>query len=214
MAIICPTVTAENQSHFREQIERIVPFAKRIHLDFMDGLFTQNQSIALNEVWIPEDRGIQWDLHLMFMRPDLSLDHIVRLKPGLVIVQAESKGNFEHIANFVHAIGSRIGVSLLQDTPVSTIAPALDWIDHVLIFSGDLGHFGGKADLGLLSKVNEVKKVNSKIEVAWDGGINAVNAPKLVDGGVDVLNVGGFIQQSDNPALAYAKLEAIAGKAT
>ena len=38
-------------------------------------------------------------------------------------------------------------MALLPTTPVSAITPALHMIDHVLIFSGDLGHYGGQADL-------------------------------------------------------------------
>src|SRR5690606_36219400 len=98
------------------------------------------------------------------------------------------------------------GVALLKDTPASAIEPYIDQIEHVLVFSGDLGYYGGKADLALLSKVTELKKMKPSLEIGWDGGINDHNASELVKGGVDVLNVGGFIQKATDPEDAYAIL--------
>lgn len=206
MAIICPTVTAEDQDAYQKQLERLTPFARRIHIDFMDGLFTKNQSITIEESQMPEDNNIQRDLHLMYMRPDLYLEQAIRKQPDLVIIQAEAKGSFQKVADALHAADIKVGVALLQQTAVEEIAPAIDDIDHVLVFSGDLGHFGGKANLALLKKVRELKKLKPGLEVSWDGGINQHNVGHLVEAGVDVLNVGGFIQQAENPQAAYKKL--------
>lgn len=203
MAIICPTVTAESTQEYQEQLARLEPFAGRIHLDFMDGLFTKNTSISLEQATLPNNTAIQVDLHLMYMRPDLYYDQILRLKPDLVILQAEAQGDFIFLAEKLHGANIKVGIALLQSTPVKRIAPAVGYIDHVLIFSGNLGHFGGEADMSLLSKVGEVKSLKPSIEIAWDGGINDQNARQLVDGGVDVLNVGGYIQNSSDPKVAY-----------
>lgn len=209
MPIICPTVTASNPHEYREQVERLVPFAKRIHVDFMDGLFTKNKSLDISKGWLPHDHGIQTDLHLMFLRPDLYLNEIKHMKPHLVIIQAEAKGDFMELADKLHYAKIKVGVALLQQTSVDSIAPALDDIDHVLIFSGDLGHFGGKANLALLKKVGELKSLKPKLEIGWDGGINEHNITHLINGGVDVLNVGGFIQNSSNPLKAFRKLQTL-----
>ena len=61
-------------------------------------------------------------------------------------------------------------------------------------------------DLGLLDKVQKTAEHHPDVEIAWDGGISDQNAKQLVNGGVDVLNVGGFIQKSENPKDAYDKL--------
>lgn len=206
MATVCPTVTAENLEEYEKQLKRLEPFAGRIHLDFMDGLFTKNRSLPLETAKMPENTSVKVDLHLMYMRPDLYLEQIQRFTPNLVVVQAEAKGDFANLADSLHQSGVKIGVALLQETPVDDIAAAIADIDHVLIFSGHLGYFGGQADLSLLDKVKELRNIKPGLEIAWDGGINAENAPALVTGGVDVLNVGGFIQQADDPASAYAKL--------
>lgn len=204
MAIICPTVTATEPHQFREQMEQI-DFAKRIHLDLADGVFAPERLLDIEKVWWPE--GVVCDLHLMYEAVAPFLDAIIVLHPNLVIIHAESVGNFYAVARPLQSKGIKVGVALLPDTPVEKIQPALKDIDHVLIFSGDLGHFGGHARMSLLTKVRAIRKLRPDIEIGWDGGINIENAAKLVAGGIDVLNVGGAIHNASNPSSAYAKLE-------
>lgn len=210
MAVVCPTVTASDAHDFREQIERIVGFAERIHLDFMDGLFVRRRSPELEQFWWPH--SIPADLHLMCERPDLYSEQICRLEPTLVVVHAEAEGKFVEFAKHMHKHNIKVGVALLQETDAEILKPAISHIDHVMIFSGDLGHFGGKADMHLLSKIKTLKSIKPGLEIGWDGGINDHNIEELVSHGVDVLNTGGFIHKADNPAQAYAKLDSIVKK--
>lgn len=213
MAVICPTVTAYNADEYKRQLERLLPFAKRIHLDFMDGLFADVKSVDLEEAWLPKLPQLEWDLHLMFIRPDLYIDQASRFRPGLIITHAEASGNFTDIADAIRKAGSKVGVALLQKTPVKAIFPAIGEIDHVLIFSGNLGRqYGSQVDFSLLDKVKELKDKKPEIEIAWDGGVNDDNAERLVQAGVDVLDVGGYVQRSNDPAAAYAKLVKTARK--
>jgi len=212
MAIVCPTVTAQSEAQYKNQLDRVVPLARRLHLDFMDGEFAPVTSLPLDKAWWPT--GMQIDLHVMFQRPAQHIAQFIRLRPRLVIVHAEADGDFYELSQKLQAAGIKIGLALLQQTSVDKIASVLPTLDHVLIFSGDLGHFGGTAEMSLLNKVRQIKSAHPALEVGWDGGINERNIESLVAGGVDVLNVGGFIQKADNPVHAYATLkEAITKKA-
>src|SRR5690606_29724349 len=97
------------------------------------------------------------------------------------------------------AAGIAVGVALLAKTPVEVIEPALSEIDHVLVFSGSLGHFGGRANTHLLTKVLHLKQLKPSLEIGWDGGINDKNAAVLAAGGVDGLNTGASIHHAIAP---------------
>lgn len=205
MAIICPTITAEDPHIYREQIERVQPFAKRLHIDLMDGEFTSNKSIDLAQVWWPENMAT--DLHLMFKDPATRLKDIIRLKPELVIIQAESNADVPQFAAELSKHSIKCGLALLPETTVESVVFAFAEIQHVLVFSGNLGYQGGsEANLSLLQKVKDIKALNPSLEIAWDGGVNQQNAPSLANGGVDVLDVGGYIQFSKDPEAAYKLL--------
>lgn len=204
MAIVCPTITAFDPHEYREQMERVAPFAKRIHIDLMDGRFAPTKSPGLEHIWWPHN--ITADIHLMYQRPMNYLDWLIKLRPHMVIIHNEADVHHMQFAAELHKADILAGLAVLRDTPVENAYQVMNSFDHVLIFSGDLGHHGGHADLGLLDKIAKVKSHHPEAEISWDGGINDQNAKILVDGGVDVLNVGGFIQKADDPAAAYAKL--------
>lgn len=138
MAIICPTITSDTTEGFGKQIQAVASFAERIHLDLADGVFTPNKLIDLQDIWWPA--GMQADIHLMYQAIEPYLDSLIALQPNMVVVHAESSGVFNSVATALRQAKIKVGVALLAQTPVSKIAPALSLIDHVLIFSGDLGH--------------------------------------------------------------------------
>ncbi len=205
MASICPTVLAGNTHQFRQQIERVAAFTTQLHLDFADGTLTDSATLELSQAWWPHT--CQADLHLMYKQPAEHIEQIIALNPRRVIVHAEADLDFAAFADKLHQAGIEFGVALLAKTPASQLQSYISDIDHVLIFSGNLGHFGGEADIGLLEKVKDVKKLKSKLTIGWDGGVNAGNVKRLADGGIDVLNVGGFIQRADDPQAAYQSLQ-------
>lgn len=205
MTVICPTVLADNPHQYREQIERVAPFATRIHIDFADGTLTDSKTPSLDQAWWPHT--MQADLHIMYKNPGEYLDAIIPLNPRMVIVHTEAEGDFVAMADALHQAGIQVGLALLPKTTVESIRKHIGAVDHVLIFSGSLGHFGGTADFDLLDKVAEIRKLKNNLTIGWDGGINAINVERLSAGGIDVLNVGGFIQRSENPLAAYQELE-------
>jgi len=203
-ATICPTVLASNTDEYRQQIERIARFAVRVHIDLADGRFAPTKTIGIDQVWWPG--GMRADLHVMHKEPFKHAKLLLELRPQLIIVHAEADGDFVAFAEMAHRVGVEVGVALKPETHANLIQPALEYIDHVLVFSGNLGHFGGQANTHLLTKVLQLKKMKPTLEIGWDGGINDKNAATLAAGGVDVLNTGGYIQHAADPADAYETL--------
>jgi ribulose-phosphate 3-epimerase len=204
--MIVPTVTdtEANPHAYRTQIERLQPFAERIHIDLMDGDFAPTRSINPVQVWWPE--GITADIHIMFRRPLEHTETLVALGPNMVIIHTEAEGDLRDMMEHLQKLGIKAGVCLLKDTSVESARELIEVADHVLLFSGDLGHFGGHADFGVLEKVGQVKAINSDAEIGWDGGAKEDNVRQLAEGGVDVVNVGGAIQRAENPQAAYERL--------
>jgi len=207
MSVICPTVTATGTHEYRVQMERLAPLTKRVHIDLMDGKFAPTTSPGLDQVWWPEE--LSADIHLMYQNPMTQVDQLIHLKPHLVIIHEEADVDYRAFADQMHQNLIKVGIALLQNTPAERIRETILSFDHVLIFSGDLGRHGGLADMRLLEKVSRVREYHPTVEIGWDGGINEDNAEALMTGGVDVLNVGGFIQNATDPAAAYATLKAI-----
>ena len=205
MAIVCPTITAFDEAEYKRQIDNVKGFAKRIHIDLMDGEFAPTKSPGLDKVWWPHE--LEADIHLMYQRPMDHLKQLIHLKPRLVVVHNEAHVHHMHFAAELHKEGIEVGLAILQDTPVEYAYQIMHSFDHVLVFSGNLGHHGGQADLAMLDKVKKIRDHHPEVEIGWDGGINDQNAKQLVEAGVEVLNVGGFIQKAADPAAAFNKIK-------
>lgn len=206
MSVICPTVTCQSEDlhEYRKQMERVENLASRIQVDLMDGEFAPTKSPDIDKIWFPEN--IQVDLHLMYQHPADVLNDVLELHPSMLIVHKEAHVDFATLSGALRASDIKLGLAILPETPVADCLDELEFVDHVLIFSGDLGHYGGMVDLKLLKKIEQLRKYKPSLEIGWDGGVNLGNVKSLVEGGVDVLNVGGYIQNSDDSAAAYKQL--------
>lgn len=201
---ICPTITTDDPEVYKRQVEMTLSYAHRIHIDIADGVFTDKRLIDVENVWWPG--GVRADLHVMYQNPLDHLEALVALRPQLIIVHAEADGEFLEFASACHQHGIEVGLAVLPETPVEAIAPAISILDHVLVFSGHLGHFGGHADMSLLGKVQKLRQLKPQLEIGWDGGVNDKNVRALALGGVDVINAGGYLHGALAPKTAYLKL--------
>lgn len=204
MSVIAPTVLAENAEDYKAQIERIHGFAERIHIDITDGEFAPTFTLSAAQIWWPQD----WtaDIHAMVARPSDHLETLISLKPNMIIFHAETQEDIVPILQHVKKFDIKAGIALLKSTVPSTVTAAIEAADHVMIFSGDLGKYGGTASLMQLEKVRLIKAIRADVEIGWDGGVNIENAFGLSQGGVDVLNVGSTISMAADPKSAYATL--------
>jgi ribulose-phosphate 3-epimerase len=204
MSIIAPCITVETFEQYQAAITKMQPFARRVQVDISDGEFAPVPLVGVNQIWWPKEWIV--DIHAMVMRPLDYVDNLIALKPHLIIFHAETGINLVPIFEKIKKAGIKAGLALLKPTVPETVADAIRAVDHVLIFSGDLGHYGGTASFMQIEKIRLIKNINPNVEIGWDGGVNVDNAFTLTQGGVDVLNVGGAINNAEDPASVYATL--------
>jgi ribulose-phosphate 3-epimerase len=142
----------------------------------------------------------------MVAHPSQYVDALIQMKPTTVIFHAEASEDLTPTIAKLKQAGIKAGVALLRPTVPSTVQNYIEIADHVLVFSGELGHYGGTASLMQLEKVRLIRSIHPEVEVGWDGGANIENAFSLVQGGVDVVNVGAAINKSSDPAATYKQL--------
>lgn len=204
--VISPTILAETAEQYKEQVDRVTGFAERVHADLSDGEFAPTFTIGVPELWAPE--GWLVDVHVMANDLADYVPKIIALRPNTIIVHAEAKSDVVAALRQIKQAGVKAGLALLRPTVPNTVKEMIIEADHVMIFSGELGRFGGSAKLMQLEKIRLIKAINPNVEIGWDGGVTLENAYSLVQGGVNVLNVGGAIQKSSDPHMIYTKLQA------
>lgn len=204
-SVIAPAILAENAQQYKEQVDRITGFAERVHIDLTDGEFAPTFTVSIPELWAPE--GWTIDIHAMVNKLDEYVPKLIALRPHLIIIHAEAEGDVLGALKEIKRSGIMAGLALLKPTVPQTVEELIKEAEHVLIFSGELGKFGGTASLMQLEKIRLIKMINPNVEIGWDGGVMVDNAYSLVQGGVNVLNVGGTIQKATDPPAMFAKLQ-------
>lgn len=205
MTVIAPAILVDTLHAYNEYVQRLLPFAVRVHIDITDEKFASSKTISLDEAWWPRE----WiaDVHMMVEYPSRYAAKLVEMKPHLVIFHAECKEPLLPTVRILRASGIKVAIGLLAHTTPGQAEREIEAADGAMIFSGDLGHYGGKANLLLLHKVQAIRAIDPHAEISWDGGVNLDNARELAHGGIDVLNVGGCISHADDPHATYQLLE-------
>lgn len=204
MSEVVPTITSETPDDYKVVVERLHPFAKRVHIDLTDGDFAPTFTVGVSQLWWPEEWKV--DIHAMVAHPSQYVDALIQMKPLTIIFHAETSEDLGPIIQKIKAAGIKAGVALLKPTVPETVHDYIENADHVLIFSGNLGHQGGTASMMQLEKVRLVRNIHPTVEVSWDGGANVENVFSLSQGGVDVVNCGNVIRSAPDAAVVYKQL--------
>lgn len=203
-AVVVPCITVSTPDDYKASLERVHKFATRIHVDLSDGSFAPTKTITPDQIWWPQDW--QTDVHAMVADPSLYVDALLAIKPHTIIFHAEAQTDLLPILQKIKTNGVRAGVALMRSTVPADVSTLIEAADHVMIFSGDLGKYGGTASPMQLEKVRLIKNISAATEIGWDGGVALENVFSLAQGGVDVMYAGHAIQEAPDPQVAYEAL--------
>lgn len=204
MSVIAPAILADTPEAYKLSIDRYHPFTQRAHIDLADGEFAPTFTIGVDQLWWPQEWQV--DIHAMVARPAEYVDVLTALKPHTIIFHVEAVADIIPVLKRVKQAGVKAGIALQRPTVPATVADAIQEADHVMLFTGTLGQYGGTASLMQLEKVRLIKAISPNVEIGWDGGVNIDNAYTLTQGGVNVLNVGKALAAAADPGQMYAKL--------
>ncbi|WP_067033118.1 ribulose-phosphate 3-epimerase [Allomuricauda sp. CP2A] len=211
--IIAPSLLASDFANLQRDIEMVNQSeADWFHLDIMDGVFVPNISFGMPVVKaIAKHAKKTLDMHLMIVDPDRYIKTFADLGVNNLTVHYEACPHLHRTLQAIKAEGMKAGVAMNPHTSIDLLEDIIQDVDIVNLMSVNPG-FGGQSFIENtykkvkdLKNLIEQKKSNALIEI--DGGVNATNAKKLVDAGVDVLVAGNFVFSSGNPTQTIKDLK-------
>ncbi|MBI2100421.1 MAG: hypothetical protein HYT47_00110 [Candidatus Vogelbacteria bacterium] len=208
MAGIVPAIIGQNFSEIEEKIKLLERWTDWVHLDIMDGTFTDQKSWRTPDDLELFDAKIDVEVHLMVEKPETVLGNWIHMVDQ-VIVHVEATEYLEKTLDYFTLGAATGGLAINLNTPIAVLEP---WLQNVklvqLMAIAEIGEQGHPFDERVLEKIKILRSKHPNVKIQIDGGVNLVNAEKLIAAGADNLVVGSAIWQSPDPIAALKKFYA------
>lgn len=188
------------KENYKEAINKLnMTDADFLHLDIMDGSFTESISFNIDESKeICSLSNKKLDVHIMSTNLDTIIDEYIILKPNNITFHIENKAIDKYIKN-IKDNGIKVGLAINPDINIDIILPYLDKIDIILVMSVVPGKGGQKFMKEIIPKLEKLRELQKdySYEIEIDGGIND-DTIFLVKDYVDIIVSGSYITNSIN----------------
>lgn len=213
--IIAPSVLAADFANLQRDIEMLNESqADWIHIDIMDGVFVPNISFGLpvcEAIYKYAKKPL--DVHLMITQPERYLEAFRNAGAATITVHYEACTHLHRTLQVIKSLDCKAGVAINPHTNVQFLEDTIKDIDLVCIMSVNPGFGGQKFIENTYKKVRQLKEIiaenDAKTLIEIDGGVNATNAPLLMEAGADVLVAGSFVFKSIDPIATIEELKRI-----
>ena len=204
MRAIIPTILEKNINEFKKRLKIAELLSKRIQIDVADGKFVKNKTIGIKELKKIKSKS-KIEYHLMVQNPEKYID-VLSKNADLITVHIEIR-NPEKYIDKIAKKGLKVGIAINPKTNPKKLIPVMKKVKKVIVLTVSPGWQGRKFFPPALKKIRVIKKMNKKVIVQVDGGINEKTINLAEKAGADEFVVGSAIVKAENPKKEYEKLK-------
>lgn len=213
MIPIVPALIPKSVEEIRLLLQRL-SFSPEIHLDVVDGQFVPFTS------WPYEPKGEPVKIHdltdsftlevdLMVSEPLRAADSWLKAGADMLVFHSETI-DLAAFTRFVDSTRISVGISSLNDTPLSVLVPYIEVADYIQLMGiAKIGAQGQPFDERVLERILELKKMFPKHPITIDGSVNKETIARIARSGADRFICGSAIVAATDPYQAYLELQSL-----
>ena len=142
--LISPSILSADLANLGRDL-KMIDNADLIHIDVMDGHFTQNLTFGAGVVAAAKRScDVPLDVHMMVTNPDETIDWYIDAGADYITVHYEASVHLHRTIKHIQERGCKAGVVLNPATPVCVLESIIEELDMVLVMSVNPG-FGGQS---------------------------------------------------------------------
>jgi ribulose-phosphate 3-epimerase len=177
--LVSPSLLSADFSRLGEEVAALEQAgADWVHFDVMDGHFVP--PITMGPRTVEHCRRyakLPFDVHLMIENPERTIEAFRDAGATTLSVHVEATRHIHRVLESIRKAGLRAGVCLNPGSPLVLVEPVLK-----------------NADLLVMMCVNPGwGRLNPKLDIEIDGGVNAETGPQSAANGATVLVAGSFV---------------------
>jgi ribulose-phosphate 3-epimerase len=177
---------------------------EQLHVDYYHVDSIENKAVFADIKTLNECSAIPIDLHLITENPQEYYTLINSVTVDAVAFQYES---FNTVINFkAHIHNCKVGIAVLNGTPLSVINDYLPYIDFVLLMTTTPGVSGGAFSKETFKKIRHVKAQFPQLAMRVDGGVTPEVSFVLRNMGVESAVVGSYLFKTNTIGEALINL--------
>lgn len=192
---IIPGILETSWEEIEAKINLCKAFTKTIHIDFIDGKFSQNTTFLDFQKFSTLSKDLFLEAHLMVEEPINYIQPLADAGFKRFVGHIEKMSNQEDYVVKAQEMGE-VGLAIDFKTPIEEIKVPFEDLDTVLIMGVNAGFSGQQFLPDSLEKVRQIRQ-NSLVNIEVDGGVNDKNIRDIEDAGANYFISTSFLFKGD-----------------
>ena len=206
--IVPSMLSVENE--LARYIDMLKGKVESVHIDVMDGIFVDRKAFGVDAI-VELDTYLKLVVHLMAVNPESLVPDYALAGADTITFHVEAVKDPAAVIKMIKDEGCKAGISLKPGTPLEKIKPFLKDADMVLVMAVEPGRGGQELIPKMLDRIKEIRKLNRKIDIEVDGGINKYTINDAKKAGANKFVVGTAIFSQKDPLKAIEELKKMIG---
>jgi len=206
--IVPSMLSVENE--LARYIDMLKGKVESVHIDVMDGIFVDRKAFGVDAI-VELDTYLKLVVHLMAVNPESLVPDYALAGADTITFHVEAVKDPAAVIKMIKDEGCKAGISLKPGTPLEKIKPFLKDADVVLVMTVEPGRGGQEIIPAMLDRIKEIRKLNRKIDIEVDGGINKYTINDAKKAGANKFVVGTAIFSQKDPLKAIEELKKMIG---
>ena len=210
MIPIVPAIIPNSAKHLIDTVSGL-SFSPEIHVDVVDGKFVPFVSWPYEPSGVPKEvhnatDGFTLEVDLMVENPLAAGDAWLLAGADMLVFHVETVG-LDAFTRFAESTKISIGISALNDTPLSVLLPYAEVADYIQLMGiKEIGTQGQSFDERVLDRMVDLKSRLPKLPISIDGSVNKETIAKIAKAGANRLICGSAITKASDPYVAHREL--------